>query len=152
MSSAEFEAEIQPDRGLHIVILLSGIAAAIIGTRLIAGLSLDFRWRLLLATCWLADCGRGLLGQYRGALGVRLVRLNANGEASIVMADDRVEPARLMAGTRVFTHVAWLRLKRRDGRCHGELFIATRCCQAAWHRLQLVWRQSVQRFGHNGRA
>lgn len=152
MSSAEFEVEIATDSRLRALVLWSGAVAALTGAWLIVGLALEPLWRAGLVVCWLLDSAFVLRRQRCGERGVRALYMAVDGTFCVITADGVREPSVLLAGTVVNRRFAWLRLERKDGCRYGELVSASCCGAVAWHRFQLVWRQTAHIIGHTDRA
>lgn len=105
-------------------------------------------WRYCLALIWLLDCLWQGWHMYRNASGVTGIALDSDGNVTLLGGNGERRQARLLTGTWVLPRLAWLRVRGQDGFCHGELFAARRSGPETWHRLQLLWQQARESFGH----
>ncbi len=152
MSSAKFGVNLRPDPVLRRLVLLTGAAALIAGCALICGFRLPLALRVALVAVWIANGLWELHRQVRGSQRVRSIRLDAAGDVTVISPDGRTAKSALTTGTIVSTGVAWLRILQPDGSHHGELLLRGRTENQTWHRLQLIWQQRREGFGHRGRA
>jgi len=148
MSSTVFEVVLRPDPVLRRAVFWTGMLLSLTGTILIAFLQVAPSWRFVLQAIWLADCARELVNLGSGTGRVRSLVLDSRGfVAAIVNEGDRHE-LRLLTGSMVLPGLAWIRVGFSDGKCHSELFMRKRTDPETWHRLQLLWHQSREAFGH----
>ena len=146
MSSKPFEVELEPDSVLRKALLLSAVAALMIGVALLMRLPAEMPIRLALS-CLYLTAGVRELGRFsRGFARVRAIRL-ALGEAMIVDRRGRRVPVRIMPGSVVLPGLAWLRLECPDGLVYAELLSGRIGCSRQWRRLQVLWRQGSGSFG-----
>lgn len=151
MSSSAFEVTLRPDKSLRRAVNCSAVAALLAGLYLILALQLPMALRACLACLWTADVAWALCRRRRGERRLERLTLDAAGNIGVA-AGGRRRAVRLASGSLVTAHCAWLRLRFDDGLCHGELVLPCGANRAAWHGLQLIWRQSGNAFGQSGRA
>ncbi len=148
MSSTAFEVVLRPDRTLFHFVAGSGMVLMTLGIILIMPMQIAPIWRIFLASIWVAECLREQRNIRLGAARIRSLRLDSHG---IVVATDFAgnhdEPV-LLTGTIVLPSVAWFRLRFSDSKQHMVLFTRKRSEAAQWHRLQLLWQQANEVFGH----
>ncbi len=152
MSSVEFGVNLRPDPVLRRLVLATGATALVGGIALICGLRLGLVLRVILAAAWIANCLWELHRQVQGSRRLSAVRLDVAGDVIVTDSEGRPKKSMLTTGTVVTTNIAWLRILQPDGSHHGELLIRCRTESQAWHRLQLIWQQCREGFGHRGRA
>ena len=148
MSSTVFEVVLRPDPALRLLVQLTGIVLLMAGIFLVVLLPVAPFWRFVLSAIWVADCLRELRNLRLGRARVRSIVLDSRGlVAGIDCVGDRHELT-LQTGCMVLPKLAWLRVKSSAGICHGELFTRRYAGAQTWHRLQLLWHQSREVFGH----
>ena len=150
-SSSEFAVLITPDPLMRQCVLASGSILALVGAWLLATAGLPPGLRIGIVLLWLIDSGRRLYAHRQGFRAVAAIRLSSDGAVEVISPGGRSLPARLVTGTVIHRHVAWIRLERTR-RCHGELLRRSWIGLADWHRLCLIRAQSLQGFGHHGPA
>ncbi|MDA0679362.1 MAG: hypothetical protein O3A13_07215 [Proteobacteria bacterium] len=148
MSSIKFEVKLRPDPAIQRLVLGTGIAATIGGVMLITELPISLLWRFALVVIWLGDGLRELRNLHVGAGRVRTLILDSAGNVSALDFEGNAHELRLLTGSMVLPALAWFRLKFESGPCHCLLLIRYRTEPDAWHRLQLLWLQSREFFGH----
>ena len=148
MSSPAFEVELRPEPTVRRLVLSVGAVTMLGGLMLVGHLELPPVWRAALACLWLMDCLWSLGALAQGARRVRKIRLDAAGTIVALGPGGRVEALTLLTGSFVLRRIAWLRVAFPDGSRHAELLVAASEECAAWHRLQLVWQQRREAFGH----
>ena len=148
MSSSVFEVVLHPDPVLRRFVLWTGIALLSTGCVLIALLQISPLWRWACGLVWLADGLRELRNQRLGSVQVCSLRLDSRG---LVVATDvagQRHDLTLLTGSVVLPGLAWLRVRFASGLSYAELFTAKRADPGTWHRLQLLWHQAREPFGH----
>ena len=140
MSSQTYSTELQPDPALRRLVILSGVAATVIGLVTILVLSLPPVWRALAALVWLLLNGRELFLIAKAHKRCRRIRIGQGGDVELLAPDGNWTQARLVSGSVVLRKIAWLRFETQNGRRSAELM----CCKYAqnkeWRRLQVIWR------------
>jgi len=125
---------------LRRVVLWSGLALVLVGTFVIAGLSVGPAWSVpagiawTLGGVWQAFRLRATYGYYQG------LRLHADGHIELRRPDGSREAAQLLSGSFVLPGFAWFRIRLADGRTSGQLLRGNMQENEAWRRLQVVWR------------
>lgn len=140
MSSYTYSTELKPDPALRRLVVLSGVAATVIGLITIAVLSLPFIWRALAALVWLLLNGRDLSLIVKGYKRCRRIRIEHGGAVELLVPDGNWAPATLLAGSVVLRRIAWLRFETQDGRRFAELMCRKKAQNKEWRRLQVIWR------------
>ena len=140
MSSHTYSTELNPDPALRWLVMLSGVAATVVGLLTITLLSLPLVWRTLAALAWLLLNGRELLLIAKGYKRCRRIRIEHDGAAELLGPDGNWTAATLVAGSIVVRRVAWLRLETQDGRRFAELICYKYAQNEEWRRLQVIWR------------
>ena len=139
-SSDRYSSEILPDRGLRLVVLVSGLAFALLGAGVFVTLPLPIGVRVLAAAIWLcgsvASCAR-LGRRYRGIAGYRVY---PDGSAEIVRADGRRVAGQLTPGTFLLPGLAWLRVTATGGEAVAELVAGNPRTSQHWRRFQVICR------------
>lgn len=148
MSSTVFEVVLRPDPTLRRFVLGTGIAFLSAGIVLIASVQISLLWQCVLGLIWLADCAWEINNLYSGNARVQTLMLDSAGNVAAIDGDNDRHELILLTGSMVLPGLAWLRVRFSSGRCHAELFTAKRTGPEAWHRLQLLWHQSRDAFGH----
>lgn len=148
MSSNIFEVVLRPDPTLRRLVLWTGIAAISGGVILVAQLPIAPLWRCVIGAIWLADSLRELKNLHHGAARVRALILDSTGNVAATGIDGDRHELTLLTGSMVLPGLAWLRVRFGNGRCHAELFTRSRTGPETWHRLQLLWQQAHESFGH----
>jgi len=148
MSSSAFEVVLRPERTLRRLVSCSGTALMALGIALIAHMQISLAWRFLFVSLWLAVCLREQQQLRRGATRVCLLTLDSDGNITATDADGHRDELQLLSGSIVLPGVAWFRLRFSDGRRHAELFTRGYSGSLRWHRLQLLWQQAHEAFGH----
>lgn len=132
--------------------LAAGILAQIAGVWLLAELSFSLAVKAALCIIWTGDGFLGLRALWRGARRVQCLRFDsAGGFVALGPCGERL-PARLLSGTMVQPQFAWFRMCLPDGSRYCELLLAKHQTAEQWHRLQLIWAQCRESFGHTGTA
>lgn len=148
MSSIVFEVVLRPDPALRRTVHWTGIVLFSVGIVLIVLLPISPIWRFVCSVFWLLDGVRELRKLQLGQARTHALVLNSCGlVAGIDSAGDRHELI-LRTGSLVLPQLAWIRVKSRSGNCHGELFTRRDTGPETWHRLQLLWHQAREAFGH----
>ena len=148
MSSIVFEVVLKPDEKLRRLVRGSGYLLMALGVFLILQMPFAHFWRFLLISIWFAECLREQKNLRSGASRLSSLALASSG---VIVATDCAGNRHaliLMTGSAVFRGFAWFRVRFNDGSCYSELFVANRHEPAAWHRLQLLWKQAHKAFGH----
>lgn len=148
MSSNAFEVVLRPERTLRRLVFWSGTALMVLGTVLIAHLQIALGWRILFIATWLAECMREQHHLRRGGARLCLLTLDTDGNITATDADGNRDQMALLTGSIVFPELAWFRLRFSDGTRHSELFSRRHSGTMVWHRLQLLWQQAHEAFGH----
>lgn len=148
MSSTAFEVVLRPDPGLRFFVQLTGFAMLSIGILLIVSLPIAPLWRIVLLAIWVADCSIELRRLRLGAARVSAIMLNSRGLVTAVDASGDRSELTLLTGSMVLSRLAWIRVRSSAGICHGALFTRRHTGPETWHRLQLLWHQSREAFGH----
>ncbi len=146
MSSARFEAELDPDKRVRRALACFACAATLAGALLIAIMPLALPVRVLFGGLWLASGSLELRAMMLGTARLERIRISADGRV-YGLFEGGVEPLELLPGSVVLARVAWLRIRFADGLRYGELLTGNpRRCRD-WRCLQLAWRQRSSVFG-----
>jgi len=148
MSSTVFEVVLRPDPTLRRVVFWSGVVLSSTGIILIALLQVSPFWRVIFSSIWLADCWRELGNLGTGAARMRSLVLDSRGFVAAIDRDGDRDELALLTGSMVLPGLAWIRVRFSSGKCHAELFTQQCAGPETWHRLQLLWHQSREAFGH----
>lgn len=146
-SSARFEAVLTPDPRLRQCVLLFSGLALLTGIVLILCMPLATHWRILLVVAWVGESYRELRALVTGAVRLRRIRLDAEGNVSGQKPDGRSEVLTLLTGSIVLSRWGWLRVRFPDGGRYGELVSGDPVKDLEWQRLQLIWRHNRTAFG-----
>lgn len=133
-------------------VLAAGVLALVAGTWLLAELSFSLVVKAALCLIWIGDGFVGLRALRRGASRIRCLKIDASGGFVALGPCGERLPARLLTGTMVQPQFAWFRMRLPDGSRYCELLLAKRQAHEQWHRLQLIWAQCRESFGHTGAA
>jgi hypothetical protein len=148
MSSIVFEVVLHPDPILRRLVAWTGIAALSAGILLIANLQISPPWRCAIGAIWLADSLMELRNLHRGTTQVSALILDSRGFVAATDASGCRHELTLLTGSLVLPGLAWLRVRFGSGKCHAELFTRRHAGPETWHRLQLLWHQAREAFGH----
>jgi len=148
MSSTAFEVVLRPDPTLRRLVFGSGIATMTVGIILVTQLHIPSPWRGVIGAIWFADSLRELRNLRLGAARVSAVTLNSAGNIAAIDFDGDSHELTLLTGSMVLPGLAWFRVQFTSGRRYAELFSRKRAGPEIWHRLQLLWQQSREVFGH----
>ncbi len=140
MSSHTYSTELSPDPFLRRVVILCGIAAAVVGLATILALSMPPVWRAFAALVWLIMNGQELVLIAKGYKRCRRIRIGHGGDVELLGPDGSWMPATLVSGSVVLRKYAWLRFKTREGQRCAELVRAKSTQNKEWRRLQVIWR------------
>jgi len=140
VSSHTYLTELSPDPLLRRVVILFGIAAAVIGLAMILALSIPPVWRAFAALVWLVTNGRELVLIAKGYKRCRCIRIGHGGDVELLGHDGSWMLATLVSGSVVLRKYAWLRLETREGLRFAELVRAKNTQNKEWRRLQVIWR------------
>lgn len=152
MSSTPCATDLWIDRRLRRLLMLLVSVLHLAGAALLLLLPLSAGLRALLIAAWACLCLRDWRKQLRGYSRVAAIRLRDSGLVETIDPAGQAEPVRLLDGSIVLPRLAWLRLAFADRGSYGELLAGDACRSAAWHRLQLAWRQHGARFGQPDRS
>lgn len=140
MSSSAYSAEISPDPGLRLVVIVTALILSAVGAIVVATLPIQVWARVLGAVCWLALGGRELCKMRRGQALCRRIRINAEAELSLLDPDGNWQGGRLLPGSVVLRSIAWIRVAGADGQRFAELVRGGCRDSRDWRRLQVIWR------------
>ena len=140
MSSIKYSAELRPDALLRRVVLVSGMAFAVLGVVLILTLPLHAAALIAGSVGWLLLCARELVVAGRGFSYCCRLRIAMDGDILLLDPDGVWQPARLLSGSAVLRRVGWILFETSEGRQFAEL-VRGRCRESDdWRRLQVIWR------------
>jgi len=148
MSSTVFEVVLRPDPRLRRYVFRTGIVLTLAGIILVACLQVAPLWRCLIGSIWLADCVRELRNLHMGQSQLCSLVLDSTGTIAATDRNGDHHELMLRTGSMILPGLAWLRVRYRSGKTHAELFTRTRMEPETWHRLQLLWNQGRDLFGH----
>jgi hypothetical protein len=140
VSSHTYSTELSPDPFLRRVVILFGIAAAVVGLATILALSMPPVWRAFAALLWLIMNGRELVLIAKGYKQCRRIRIGHDGDVELLGRDGSWMPATLVSGSVVLRQYAWLRFETREGLRFAEPVRAKNAQSEGWRRLQVIWR------------
>ena len=140
MSSHTYSTELSPDPFLRRVVILFGIAAAVVGLAMILALSMPPVWRAVAALVWLVMNGRELALMAKGYKRCRRIRIGYGGDVELLGRDGGWMSATLVSGSVVLRKYAWLRLETGEGLRFAEPVRAKNAQNKDWRRLQVIWR------------
>lgn len=146
MSLAVFKTELVPSPALRKTVLLSAVAALLVGTVIIMQLPISLTLRGVLCSIWLLDCAGGLSRLRRGRARICHLHLDANGDIFATGPGGHSEYLELLSGSIVLSRLAWLRLRFPDGSVAAELLAGDPRRDPNWHGLQLIWQQNRAAF------
>jgi len=70
----------------------------------------------------------------------KAIRIDSNGEVTILVNDEKWVPATLLTGSVVLRKLGWIRLKGESGQIFLELIRGDARQSQNWRRLQVIWR------------
>ena len=140
MSSNNYSACLRPERQLRLLVLASGVAAAVIGSALILFFEVAAWARLAGGLAWLSLAGLEFARLLRGYRCVESIRVLPDCRVVLgITGGERVEGL-LAGGSVVIRGWAWLRIRAADGLNYGELIRGNSRKNNDWRRLQVIWR------------
>ena len=125
---------------LRRVVLLSGLAAAIIGFVMIWTVTLSVSLRLGTSLIWLLLCARELHLLRRAYSLYRGLRIDSSGEVRLETEDGDFCTASILPGSVLLSQYGWLRFELPGGLKFAELLRADGAGDQQWRRLQVIWR------------
>ena len=144
MSSTAYFAEIHPDPVLRRIVLVSGVASAVVGLPLVLVLPVAAETRAVAALLWLALVASELSRSRRAWKSCHAMRFFADGTVTVLTPGESWQPATLLAGSVLLRKLGWIRLSVAlpAGRklVLGEFLRGDGRESADWRRLQVVWR------------
>ncbi len=152
MSSTPSVTDLRPDWLLRSLLLVFAALMHVAGLVLLLRMPLPAGLCALMILGWSCVCVHDWRNQLRAYRRVAAIRIQGTGRIEIIDPRGHTEPVRLLAGSFVLPRVAWLRLEFADRSHYGELLSGESCLCAAWHWLQLSWRQRGARFGQPDRS
>ena len=126
----------------------SGVVLMLAGNLLLSNMEWPLTWRAVLSAIWILDCGITLRRLATGWAHVSLIMFDSDGGVRTKNSMGETIERTLQSGSFVLARIAWFRLKDGRGGVYSGLFIQCRMDADDWHRLQLLWQQSRQVFGH----
>jgi hypothetical protein len=148
MSSTVFEVVLRPDPALREMVDWTGSVFYAVGITLLVLLPVSPWWRFVCSVFWLLDGIREFRKLRLGRPGVRAIVLDSRGLVAGIDGYGDRHDLTLQTGSMVLSRLAWIRVQSGTGNCHGELFTRQSAGTETWHRLQLLWHQSRESFGH----
>jgi len=140
VSSNSYSASLTPDPWLRIVVSTSGRLLIAAGLALILVLGIDVELRAMGCLVWVAF-GRFELRQLeQGFDACKAIRIDSNGEVTVLVNDEKWVPATLLTGSVVLRKLGWIRLKDQRGQIFLELIRGDARQSQNWRRLQVIWR------------
>ncbi len=139
MSSNTYSAQIAVDERLRNVVLLVGLALALLGAFMIAWWPTSVAGRVLGLIGWLFWSGRELLTYWRVYARWSGLRVAADGTVE-VQGSGRHCAARVLPGSLVLAELAWLRIRADNGDQWGELIAGNHRESEEWRRFQVIFR------------
>ena len=139
MSSSTYSAAIAADDRLRGLVMLVGLACALLGAAMIAWLPTSVTSRVLGSIGWFFWSGRELLTYWRVYGRWSGLRVAADGTID-VQGGGRHVAARVLPGSVVLPHVAWLRIQADNGDQWGELMAGNHRESEEWRRFQVIFR------------
>jgi hypothetical protein len=117
------------------------------GLWILIGLPVHVAVKVPLLCAWLWQSWREWRSQLNGYRQISGLRIACDGTIEGVDRQGIRRRLRLVGGSFVLAHFAWMRLEFPDRRRYAELLFGPADNYAAWHWLQLVWRQRGRAFG-----
>ena len=139
MSSSTYSAAIAADDRLRGLVMLVGLACALLGAAMIAWLPTSVTSRALGSIGWFFWSGRELLTYWRVYGRWSGLRVAADGTID-VQGGGRHVAARVLPGSVVLANVAWLRIQADNGDQWGELMAGNHRESEEWRRFQVIFR------------
>lgn len=104
--------------------------------------------RFAAALTWCLVCGWELRRIVVAWADCQSLRISAEGEVRVLGRNGEWVRARLLSGSLLLRHWAWIRIHREDGPVGAELLRGS--CREGddWRRLQVIWRH----VGDSGRS
>lgn len=140
MSSTGYFAEFKPDPHLRRLVAASGVLLGIAGILVILLLPTDLWMRLAACVVWVVTSAREHRQLQRGWADCRALRFTANGELTVLGADQTWRAARRETGSVLLRKFGWIRLRDHRGVVFGELLSGDARASPDWRRLQVIWR------------
>ena len=140
MSSTAYFAEFKPDPHLRRLVAASGVLLGIAGVLVILLLPTDLWMRLAACVIWVLTSAREHRQLQRGWADCRALRFTANGELTVLGADQTWRAARQETGSVLLRKLGWIRLRDHRGVVFGELLSGDDRASPDWRRLQVIWR------------
>ena len=139
MSSNTYSAQIAVDERLRAVVLLVGLALALLGAILIAWLPASMAGRALGLIAWFFWSGRELLTYWKVYGRWSGLRVAADGTIEVQGGGGHAA-ARVLPGSLVLAELAWLRIRADNGDQWGELIAGNHRESEEWRRFQVIFR------------
>jgi hypothetical protein len=140
VSSTAYFAEFKPDPHLRRLVAASGVLLGIAGVLVILLLPTDLWMRLAACVIWVVTSVREHRQLQRGWADCRALRFTANGELTVLGADQTWRAARRETGSVLLRKLGWIRLRDHRGVVFGELLSGDDRASPDWRRLQVIWR------------
>jgi hypothetical protein len=140
VSSNAYSASLTPDPWLRILVLTSGRLLIAAGLVLILNLAVDTGLRFLGCLVWGAFGRFELKRLQQGFDACSAIRVDSNGEFSVLKNHDNWVPASLMTGSALLRKLGWMRLQDETGQVFLELIRGDARQSQDWRRLQVIWR------------
>lgn len=140
MSSTPYCAELKPDTRLRQLVVGCGLVSMVTGLVILAGMDLERRWTAAAAMIWLLASGWQLFVITSGYKQIRCLRIFGSGAVELEVPGGGWLAAKLLPGSIVLDHLAWLRIVTAEGCQHRELVRRKSSENEAWRRLQVIWR------------
>ena len=140
MSSNAYFAELRPDPLLRRLVQWSGVAAALVGVAVIAGLEAPLALRLSGGAAWTAIVGAQLRALRHGWSSCGALRVHADGAVTVLGPDGEWSPGRLERDGVLLRRWGWIRLRTGSGRPFAEPLRGACRESREWRRLQVIWR------------
>ena len=125
---------------LRRVVLLSGLLLGVAGFVMILFLPVHPAARIVGCTVWAACCWREQTRFRRAYRRVLRFRMNCDGDVQVLDRNGKWLTARLLSGSVLLRRLGWMRLRTEDGHVFAELLRGRCRHNAAWRRLQVIWR------------
>jgi len=139
VSSSTYSTHIAADDRLRGVVLLVGLALALLGAIMIAWLPVSVVGRILGLVGWFSWSGRELLTYWRVYGRWSGLSVAADGTIEVQGGGCR-SAARVLPGSLVLADVAWLRIRADNGDQWGELIAGNHQESEEWRRFQVIFR------------
>jgi hypothetical protein len=140
VSSTAYSAELKPDPRLRRLVAGSGWLLGIAGVLVIFNLPTDLWIRMAACVLWVGASIREHGQLQRGWDDCRALRFAANGEITVLGADQVWRTARRETGSVLLRTVGWIRLRDYRGVVFGELVSGDDRASPDWRRFQVIWR------------